>query len=87
MKKLTLFYLEICPYCTLCRRYMRELQNENPAYAALSIELVEESVETARADSRDYYYVPCFYLEDEKLAEGSIDKAGVRAVFDMALQA
>ncbi|MDL2214358.1 glutaredoxin [Clostridia bacterium OttesenSCG-928-O13] len=85
MKELTLFYLETCPYCNRARQYMSELQNEDPRYANIPIKMVEERQEKALADSYDYYYVPCYYIGKEKVAEGSIDKDGVRKVFEEAL--
>lgn len=85
MKELTLFYLESCPFCKKARAYMDELRQENPEYAAIPVKMVEEREEKALADSYDYYYVPCYFIGDEKLAEGAIDKDGVRAVFDKAL--
>lgn len=87
MKDLTLFYLEYCPYCKRARQYLAELQQENPAYAAIPVTMVEEREKKALADSYDYFYVPCFYIGDHKVAEGSIDKEGVRQVLDMALEA
>lgn len=87
MKELTLFYLEHCPYCKRARGYMQELRDENPAYAAIPIKMVEESEQKAEADRHDYYYVPTFYLDGEKISEGAVDKEGVRAVFDKALGA
>ena len=86
MKELTLFYLKSCPYCIRAQKYMQELQDENPRYAEIPIKKVEEQQEKALADSYDYYYVPCFYTGSTKLHEGSIDKDGVRAVFEKALQ-
>lgn len=86
MKDLTLFYLESCPYCMRARQYMAELKAENPAYANIPLTMVEEREKKALADSYDYFYVPCFYMGEDKIAEGSIDKEGVRQVLDMALK-
>ncbi len=86
MPELTLFYLEHCPHCKRARGYMQELCDENPDYAQIPVQMVEETQQRDLADSYDYYYVPCFYKGGEKLAEGSIDKDGVRRVFDRALE-
>lgn len=86
MKELTLFYLESCPYCIRARNYMQELCDENPAYAQIPVKLVEERKERALANSFDYYYVPCYYAGGVKIAEGAIDKQGVKAVFDSMLE-
>lgn len=85
--KLTLFYLPSCPHCKLAFRCLEELRGEDARYAAVEIETVDESVEKERAESRDYWYVPCFYLGDEKLHEGHAEKADVRAVLERALKA
>ncbi len=87
MKELTLFYLKGCPYCKKALAYMDELKNEHPEYAEIPIKMVEERDEAELANSYDYYYVPCYWIEDKKIAEGSIDKAGVKKVFDMAIDA
>ena len=86
MKDLTMFYLESCPYCRRARQYMDELCRENPEYANIPLTMVEERQQKELADSYDYYYVPCYYAGKEKLAEGALDKAGVKAVFDAALE-
>ncbi|MDL2219410.1 glutaredoxin [Ruminococcaceae bacterium OttesenSCG-928-O06] len=87
MKELTLFYLETCPHCKRARAYMQELRDENAEYAAIPIKMVEEKQERQLADSYDYFYVPCYYIGERKVAEGRIDKEGVRTVFDEALKA
>ena len=87
MKELTLFYLESCPYCKRARQYLDELRQENPSYAAIPLTMIEEREQRQLADQYDYFYVPTFYIGDKKVAEGSIDKQGVRQVLDMALEA
>ncbi len=86
MQPLTLFYLESCPHCKRARGYMAELCSENPDYAAIPVKMVEEREQKALADKYDYFYVPCYYIGDEKISEGAIDKEGVQAVFDKALK-
>lgn len=85
MKEVTLFYLESCPHCKRARGYMQELCEENADYAKIPVKMVEERQEKALADSFDYYYVPCYYIGESKLAEGVIDKDGVKKVLDEAL--
>ncbi len=87
MKELTMFYLESCPYCRRARGFMAELREESPEYAKIPVKMVEEREQKALADSFDYYYVPCYYIDDVKISEGSVDKDGVRAVFEKALEA
>ena len=86
MKDLTMFYLETCPYCKRARGYMQELRDEDPKYKGIDVKMVEERQEKELADSYDYFYVPCYYVGGEKVAEGAIDKEGVKKVFDEALE-
>ena len=69
MKKLTLFYLETCPYCINAKKALKELGEEKAAYAAAEIEWIEESRQPSLAESYDYYYVPTVFLDGEKLYE------------------
>ncbi len=78
--KLTLFYLKNCPFCKRALQYIDELKAEYPELAAIQIEQIEESEQPEVADSRDYYYVPTFYLGEEKLHEGGIYKEEVEAL-------
>lgn len=86
MKEITLFYLEHCPYSRRARQYMQELCAEDEKYAKIPVKMVEEWEQRKLAGQFDYYYVPCFYIGGDKITEGSIDKAGVQQVFDMAVE-
>ena len=86
MPKLTLFILEICPYCIRAQRYLAELQNEEPKYKAIKIDLIDERTQRALANSYDYYLVPTFYQGKTKLFEGIMSKADVKEVLDKALK-
>ncbi len=86
MKKVLLFVLKNCPYCVEALRYQEALVRENPAYAGISIEIVDERKEKARADSYDYYYVPTYYVDGVKLHEGALDRGIVKKVLDSALK-
>ena len=61
MKTATIFYLTSCPYCVKGRKALTELQAENPAYAAIGIQWIEESQNAALADTYDYYSVPSIF--------------------------
>jgi len=87
MAKLTLFILETCPYCIRARKYLNELQLDNPAYQAIEIETIDERKQRSLANSYDYYLVPTFYLGKTKLFEGIMTKEEVKKVLDQALNA
>ena len=91
MKPILMFYLEDCGYCQKARRALDELMSENPAYRALEITRVEESLQPDLADQYDYYAVPTFYVGGEKLFEAHIGmtyeniRDEVRRVLDAAM--
>ena len=68
MEKLTLFYLEGCPYCRNAMRAVKELEAEL-GFDADRLEWVEERKNAAVADRYDYYNVPSVFFGDEKLYE------------------
>lgn len=86
MKEFKLFYLERCPYCIKAMNYMENLKKVNPEYRLIELEMIEESQQAELANSYDYYYVPTFYLGDEKLHEGAMTEEDVQSVFDKVLQ-
>ena len=71
MRKITLFYLEDCPYCHNARRALKELKAENPEYGEIDVEWIEESRQRELAEQYDYYYVPTIFDGDQKLYEAS----------------
>ena len=91
MKKLTLFYLEHCPYCRNARLALEELREERPAYRDIPIDWIEESKVTDLEGDYNYYYVPTIYCGDRKIYEASpgddypVIRKHVRAALDAAL--
>jgi len=84
MEELLLFYLPHCPHCKLAMRCLEQLQKENAAYKAIPIRKIDEGREKALAASYDYWYVPSFWLNGQKLHEGHAEMEDVRAVLDAA---
>lgn len=85
MKEVLMMMLPDCPYCHQADRLLAQLQAEE-RYRAIPIRRVDESVDTALAESLDYYYVPTFYVDGRKLMEGVPSPEKVQAVLDAALQ-
>lgn len=82
---LTLFYLKNCPFCKRALQYIEELKAEHEELQRVEIEMIEESEQPEVADRYDYYYVPCFYLGEEKLHEGGIYKEEVEELLRKVL--
>ena len=91
MKTVTIFYLTACPYCIKGRKALAELQAENPAYAAIDAQWIEENQNAALADTYDYYSVPSIFIGKQKLFECQATmgydeiKAGFRQALDQLL--
>ncbi len=86
MKPIKLFYLKNCPFCKKALSYIDSFKAEHPEFAAIPIEMIEESEQPALADKFDYYYVPTFYVGNEKVHEGGIYPEEVEAVLRKALE-
>lgn len=86
MAQLTLFYLRNCPFCKRALQYIEELKADHEELRSIEFELIEESEQPEEADRYDYYYVPCFYLGEEKLHEGGIYKEEVEELLRGVLQ-
>lgn len=88
MREIKLFYLENCPYCHYAKRALAELVEEEPKYAKIQVEWIEESRQPEIADQYDYYYVTTIFAGEKKLYEAhpSEDyeacKANVKAALD-----
>lgn len=85
MKKLTLIYWEVCPFCVKAKKYMDELFEENAAYKKIPLQMVEETKDKEYASRFAHELVPCYYWEDQKLAEGALTKDDIREVFEKVL--
>ena len=91
MKNLLMFYLDDCGYCHKAHQALDELMEEKPAYREIPLTKVEESQNPDFANQYDYYAVPTFYADGEKLFEAHIGmryediKNEVRRVLEAAL--
>lgn len=87
MKKLYMFVTSWCPHCKNAKKWMKELQEENPEFQKINLEIIDEEKQSERVDelNLDYYYVPTFFLDNEKLHEGVPSKDIVKSVLEKAL--
>lgn len=70
MKKVMMFYLQNCPHCKRAQKMMDELMKRNPEYQNIEIEKIEESENVKIASTYDYYYVPTYFVNGQKIHEG-----------------
>jgi len=86
MKEVLMMILPDCPYCRQADKMIKELKSENEDYDRIVIRRVDEEKNKKLADSLDYYYVPCFFVDGKKMMEGVPQKEKVKAVLDAALR-
>ncbi len=71
MQKLTIFYLEYCPYCRNARRALEELREQDASLSSVSVEWIEEEQNPAIAEQYNYYRVPSIFIGNRKIYEAS----------------
>ena len=67
MKKITMMYLNGCPYCNNAKKILDEVLKDHD----VEVIYAEENHEKELADSLDYYYVPSFFDGTKNLYEAS----------------
>lgn len=87
MKELTMFYFEGCPHCQNAFRWHEEVFADKPELAQVPLKLIDEKEQPDLAAKYNYYYVPTYYLGEEKLFEGVVKKRLVEQAFQTAYDA
>lgn len=86
MKDVLMMVMAGCPHCRRANRMLDELMEEHEEYRKIVIRKEDENVNRKLADSLDYYYVPCFFVDGKKMLEGVPTLEGVEAVLKEALR-
>lgn len=84
MQPILLMKLEACPYCQRARKMMEALLSAHPEYREIPLKIVDEAEEPAFAETLNYYYVPTFYVGQEKVHEGVPSEDAIAEVFKRA---
>ncbi len=74
-----------CPFCVKALKYIDEAKAAHPELQNIEIEIHDELKEPEFADKFDYYYVPTFYIDAEKVHEGGIYAPEVEELLRKAL--
>jgi glutaredoxin len=85
MKKITMFTMDSCPYCKSARKWMDDIIKSDEKYKSIETVIIDEVEEPDLAAKFDYYYVPTYYLDGEKVHEGAANFEIVKKIFDEAL--
>jgi thioredoxin 1 len=86
MKPVTMFITNWCPYCNRAISWIDELKKENPQFANLEVNIIDEERNPEISKQFDYYYVPTYYIENNKIYEGGKTKDIIREVFEKAIK-
>ena len=86
MKPVTMFITDWCPYCKQAIPWIDELKKENPKYADIDVNIIDEELQPEISKTYDYYYVPTFYVDKVKINEDAASKDIVRQVLDRAIE-
>ena len=84
MKEVKMFMMATCPHCKRAFSMMEELCAEHPEYKGVKVETIDETERPDYAEQFDYYYVPTFYVGDEKMCEGVPSKDAIDKVYQEA---
>jgi len=85
-KQVKMMMLDTCPYCKQAFKMMDKLKAEHPEYKNVNIDLIEESKEPEKIKGYDYWYVPTFFVGEQKILEGVPTIDQVEKVFQEALK-
>lgn len=86
MKHVRMMVLEGCPHCKKAFEYLRKLQEENLYYRNIQIEVIDEGKHPDIANYYDYWYVPAFYVDNQKIHEGVPTIEKIQAVLEEAIK-
>lgn len=84
MKELKMFMFAGCPHCKKADEMISALMAERPEYKEVPFVRIDERKDPATVDRYDYYYVPSFFVGDEKIAEGVPTKENIEKAFAAA---
>lgn len=61
------------------------MKEENPAYKKAAFTVIDEIKDPHIADQYDYFLVPTFYINEEKVHEGIASKDIIKDIFEKAV--
>lgn len=85
MKSVKLFMFKGCPHCAQALKFWNQLVEAHSEYKGVSLEIIDEKLQPELADQYDYYYVPTFFVDNQKVHEGAVSLEAVRNVLHLAV--
>lgn len=84
MKEILYFLQRTCPYCIKANQLLQEAFKQHPEYRNIPLRIVDELADPQFADQYDYYYVPTFYVGNEKVHEGPVTEKEILGILEKA---
>ncbi|MEG0257948.1 MAG: thioredoxin family protein [Christensenella sp.] len=84
-KQVKMMVLEGCPHCAHAFELMKELKLENPQYADIDVEIIDERRDEGKIQGYDFWYVPAFFVNGVEIFEGVPTKNKIEDVFMRAI--
>lgn len=84
MKTVNVFITSWCPHCKRAISWIDELKNENPKFAPIEVNIIDEELHPEISKQYDYYYVPTYYVDGVKIYEGGTTKDIARLALEKA---
>ena len=85
MKNVKMMVQEQCKHCRKEVEYIDELKHENMLYRNVEIEVNDEVKDEAKTRGYDYWYVPAFFVNNQKIHEGVPSKESIQEVLEEAI--
>ena len=79
-----MFMLKNCPHCQRAIKIMDELMQKEE-FRDVKIKMIDEQKHSEIADKYDYYYVPTYYVNNDKVHEGVPTKEKLQHVLEQAI--
>ena len=86
MKEIKMLIMSTCPHCKKALEMADEILAAHPEYKEIPLKKIDEQREPDYAAKFDYYYVPTFFVGDEKVHEGVPSKQAVMGAFVKAYE-
>lgn len=83
MKKLTIVKDETCSFCELMMEYMEDIMQADQRFENVKPEFVDYS--SGEAAEYENYFVPAFYIDDELIYDGPVDREEMLAILERVI--
>jgi Glutaredoxin and related proteins len=84
MKDITMLITNWCPHCKKAINWIDEIKKEHPEYRDVKVDIIDEEKKPDIAKQYDYYYVPTYFVGNNKIYEGATTKEIIFKAFEEA---